>query len=275
MTRNWRLFASLGVLATVLYTADVSPALNAACMLVVAAGSVGACLTGPRRHGAEPRTAWRLLGGAVLGCLAGVLIRPAVQDLPGLWPLLADAASISGYAMLCAFLVIMLRRRQGIDPHAVLDGLLVCVAGALVVGLLLAAPAAAISDRPEPVSFVAGLYPLFDIVRLAGESRARLVALYTIEVPASRSIDDVSPGDHPSIGVTAVRSPVYAWHDPKTLDPDGLYAFQDHGVQRFTYELAPGFDLPERGRGKEMSVSAEEELGTVGGMPAPGSSGTS
>jgi alpha-mannosidase len=50
---------------------------------------------------------------------------------------------------------------------------------------------------------------------------------------------DVSPGDHPSIGVTAVRSPVYAWHDPKVLDPDGLYAFQDQGVQRFAYELVP------------------------------------
>ncbi|WP_250037894.1 putative bifunctional diguanylate cyclase/phosphodiesterase [Paractinoplanes maris] len=166
MTRNWRLFASLGALATVVYTADVSPALNAACLLIVAAGSVWACFTGPRRHGAEPRTAWHLLGGAVLSCLTGVLLRPAVQDLPGLWPLLADAASISSYAMLCAFLGIMLRRRQSIDGHAVLDGLIVCVAGALVVGVLLAAPAAAISDRPEPVSFVAGLYPLFDVVVL-------------------------------------------------------------------------------------------------------------
>jgi alpha-mannosidase len=55
---------------------------------------------------------------------------------------------------------------------------------------------------------------------------------------------DVSPGDHPSIGVTAVRSPVYAWHDPKVLDPDGLYAFQDQGIQRFAYELVPhGGDL--------------------------------
>ncbi|WP_250002619.1 bifunctional diguanylate cyclase/phosphodiesterase [Actinoplanes sp. M2I2] len=166
MIRNWRLFASLGLLATVVYTADVSPALNAACMLVVAGGSVWACFAGPRRHGAEPRTAWRLLGGAVLGGLAGVLLRPAVEGLPGLWPLLADGGSISSYAMLCAFLGLMLRRRQSIDPHAVLDGLIVCVAGALVVGVLLAAPAAAISDRPGPVSFVAGLYPLFDVVVL-------------------------------------------------------------------------------------------------------------
>jgi alpha-mannosidase len=53
---------------------------------------------------------------------------------------------------------------------------------------------------------------------------------------------DVSPesdaGD-PSIGITAVRSPVYSWHDPRLLDPDGFYAFQDQGVQRFSYLLVP------------------------------------
>ncbi|MBX6354324.1 MAG: alpha-mannosidase [Micromonosporaceae bacterium] len=54
---------------------------------------------------------------------------------------------------------------------------------------------------------------------------------------------DVSPGtpggDSPSIGVTAVRSPVYAWHDPRQLDPDGFYSYQDQGVQSFRYLLVP------------------------------------
>jgi alpha-mannosidase len=36
-----------------------------------------------------------------------------------------------------------------------------------------------------------------------------------------------------------VRSPVYAWHDPRLLDPEGIYSFQDQGVQRFSYELVP------------------------------------
>ena len=51
---------------------------------------------------------------------------------------------------------------------------------------------------------------------------------------------DVSPASAtggPSIGVTAVRSPVYSWHDPRLLDPDGVYSYQDQGVQRFSYEL--------------------------------------
>lgn len=55
---------------------------------------------------------------------------------------------------------------------------------------------------------------------------------------------DVSPGGAaggiaPSIGITAVRSPVYSWHDPRLLDPDGVYAFQDQGEQRFSLELVP------------------------------------
>ncbi len=50
---------------------------------------------------------------------------------------------------------------------------------------------------------------------------------------------DVSPGAEPSIGLTAVRSPVYSWHDPQLLDPDGFYSYQDQGVQHFRYELVP------------------------------------
>jgi alpha-mannosidase len=54
---------------------------------------------------------------------------------------------------------------------------------------------------------------------------------------------DVSPGtpggDAPSIGITAVRSPVYSWHDPRQLDPDGFYTFQDQGIQSFRLLLVP------------------------------------
>jgi alpha-mannosidase len=53
---------------------------------------------------------------------------------------------------------------------------------------------------------------------------------------------DVSPSDEAhsaSIGITAVRSPAYAWHDPRALDPDGFYTYQDQGVQSFSYLLVP------------------------------------
>lgn len=42
-----------------------------------------------------------------------------------------------------------------------------------------------------------------------------------------------------SIGITAVRSPVYSWHDPRRLDSEGFYDFQDQGIQRFSYLVVP------------------------------------
>jgi alpha-mannosidase len=54
---------------------------------------------------------------------------------------------------------------------------------------------------------------------------------------------DVSPGtpgaDSASIGITAVRSPVYSWHDPRQLEPDGFFAYQDQGPQSFSYLVVP------------------------------------
>lgn len=47
---------------------------------------------------------------------------------------------------------------------------------------------------------------------------------------------DARGGD---IGMTAARSPVYAWHEPKQLDADGLYAYLDQGRQEFRYILLP------------------------------------
>ena len=41
------------------------------------------------------------------------------------------------------------------------------------------------------------------------------------------------------IGMTAARSPVYAWHDPYKLDPDEHYEYLDQGRQDFTYCLLP------------------------------------
>jgi alpha-mannosidase len=47
---------------------------------------------------------------------------------------------------------------------------------------------------------------------------------------------DVRGGD---IGISAVRSPVWAWHEPRTLDPDGTYDYMDQGRQSFGVRLVP------------------------------------
>jgi alpha-mannosidase len=41
------------------------------------------------------------------------------------------------------------------------------------------------------------------------------------------------------VGMTVARSPVYAWHEPRQLDPGEDYRYLDQGVQRFTYRLLP------------------------------------
>jgi len=47
---------------------------------------------------------------------------------------------------------------------------------------------------------------------------------------------DVQGGD---IGISAVRSPVWAWHEPRELDPDERYEYMDQGRQDFTVRLVP------------------------------------
>ena len=41
------------------------------------------------------------------------------------------------------------------------------------------------------------------------------------------------------IGMTAARSPVHAWHEPRELDAGEDYDYLDQGVQRFVYRLLP------------------------------------
>jgi alpha-mannosidase len=41
------------------------------------------------------------------------------------------------------------------------------------------------------------------------------------------------------IGLTVLRSPIYAHHVPFVPEPDGHYAFIDQGIQEFNYTLLP------------------------------------
>jgi diguanylate cyclase (GGDEF)-like protein len=164
--RQWQAFAVAGLLAAVLYVWNVSPILSVAAFAVIGIGGVWACYAGPRRFGAEPRTGWLLMAGAALLFLIGVVLRPWVSAQPQPLPLLADAATIPGYLLLIVFFGSLVRARQSIERHAVLDGLIVCLAGGLASALLLAEPAINIQGRPAVISVLAGLYPLLDIILL-------------------------------------------------------------------------------------------------------------
>ena len=164
--RRWQIFAGAGLVAAVLYIADLSIVVSSIAVTVIGVGAVWACFAGPRQFRAEPRSAWLLIGIASTLFLAGVVLRPWVTHRPPPTPLLADAATIPGYVLLAVILIILLRSRQSIERHAVLDGLIVCLAAGLISVLLLAAPAAGIGGRPAVESVLAGLYPLFDVVVL-------------------------------------------------------------------------------------------------------------
>ena len=41
------------------------------------------------------------------------------------------------------------------------------------------------------------------------------------------------------IGISAVRSPVWAWHDPRELEEDGDFDYMDQGRQTFGVRLIP------------------------------------
>lgn len=75
------------------------------------------------------------------------------------------------------------------------------------------------------------------------------------------------------IGITAVRSPVYAWHDPKELEPDVSYAFQDQGLHRFTYviHVAVGDDQSRRAGeiARELGMPMEARLESFHDGPLP------
>ena len=47
---------------------------------------------------------------------------------------------------------------------------------------------------------------------------------------------DVRGGD---IGISAVRSPVWAWHDPRELEEGGDFEYMDQGRQTFLVRLIP------------------------------------
>ena len=79
------------------------------------------------------------------------------------------------------------------------------------------------------------------------------------------------------IGLTVLRSPIYAWHDPFEPDPHGVYPFTDQGIQEFRYAILP-HDGDWRAAGtvrRAMELNAEPitvlETQHAGPLPASAS----
>ncbi|MEU4692719.1 EAL domain-containing protein [Actinoplanes sp. NPDC023714] len=164
--RLWQLMVVAGVIATALYVLFPDTLISNVAFVALGFATVSACFLGPRRWGAEPPVAWLLMGAGALTFLIGVLIRPTVTEQPMPWPLVADVFSFSGYVLLSIFLAMLLRQRQSLDRHAVLDGMIVTLAVGMTTTLTLAIPAATTPDRPALLSVIQGTYPLFDVIVL-------------------------------------------------------------------------------------------------------------
>ena len=79
------------------------------------------------------------------------------------------------------------------------------------------------------------------------------------------------------IGMTVVRSPIYAHHDPYEPRPDLQYGYMDQGVQHFAYALLPheggweGARLPQRAAELNQRPIVVAETFHAGPLPASAS----
>ncbi|GIE74411.1 hypothetical protein Aph02nite_03610 [Actinoplanes philippinensis] len=162
--RLWQIMAAVGIIATTLYVLFPSTSLGDTAFALLAVTVMAACVIGPLRWDAEPPSAWRAMAAAAIVFMIGVLIRPTVTEMAMPWPLLADIATFSGYVLLAVFVLILLKRRGGLDRHALLDGLTVCLSAGVASALLLALPAAEVPGRDALLSAIQGMYPLADVM---------------------------------------------------------------------------------------------------------------
>jgi diguanylate cyclase (GGDEF)-like protein len=157
-------------------------------VLVICLSACVALVVGPRINRCQRcrLRPWNLMALAGLNFMLGVLVRPWAESFGDARMLIADVVTLSGYALLIAALILMLRALGTLDRHAVLDGLIVAAGASAPAVQYLALPAALIADRPQVVSWVAALYPtvdvlvLFVIINLAFSTAVRLTSFRLI-----------------------------------------------------------------------------------------------
>ncbi|MCU0509502.1 MAG: glycosyl hydrolase-related protein [Anaerolineae bacterium] len=81
-----------------------------------------------------------------------------------------------------------------------------------------------------------------------------------------------------TVGLTALRSPIYAHHDPMAPDPARIYSYIDQGIQRFRYAILPHLgswqDAGTVHRAAEINhgpVALAGNMGPEGFLPLTGS----
>jgi len=164
--RGWTVLAGWGVIATAVYLVTDDPAVRLGCLAGTAVLSMVATLAGMAMHRPRAMRFWALTALSQALFLVGAMARPWSVAQTGVVQALGDAFTLGGYAALILGLTLILRSRARVERFALADGVLVSL-GALAMALVLfALPAAAIPNRPQWVSVLAGLYPVVDVVIL-------------------------------------------------------------------------------------------------------------
>ena len=152
-----------GVLLAGLYALRLGSGVETVTSGIVGIGTVVVQLVGLRLNRPADRLPWVLFILASVSFAAGVAARGWAADQTGLASFSSDFCTVGGYVLTSLALMIMLRRRVGVQRHAVVDGIIVALGAGLIATEYFALPAARVGDRPDLVSILAGLYPLWDI----------------------------------------------------------------------------------------------------------------
>nr|WP_269809865.1 EAL domain-containing protein [Kineosporia rhizophila] len=155
----------VGVVLCGVYALQLSAAVETVVAAVIGIGTIVLQLVGLRRNRPADPLPWVLLVLASI-CFGGaVASRPWAVGRSGLTQFTADAFAVSGYVLVGLAMLVFLRH-VGVQRHAVVDGFIVALGAGLLATEFLALPAARVGDRPDLVSLLAGLYPLWDILIL-------------------------------------------------------------------------------------------------------------
>jgi diguanylate cyclase (GGDEF)-like protein len=139
--------------------------LTLAPLLVVGIGALVALVLGPRRHKAS-REPWLMFAWAGGLFLLGTLVREWSQSRSGWVGFSGAIFTVPGYIIMIIALLVLVHGRRAISGEAGIDLSIIGLGAGLATVLLLAMPAAVLSNRPAGLGAIAAAYPLFDLVIL-------------------------------------------------------------------------------------------------------------
>lgn len=136
---------------------------------VVAVSALLLAWYGIAHHRPARRSAWQLLAAGFSMWVVGDALSSLEFHLWAgeVYPVPSDAVYLSGYGLLTAGALLMVRtRRAGQDFTALLDGAIVATGTGVVAGVFVIAPLAASSDLTTLGKVVSSAYPLGDVLLL-------------------------------------------------------------------------------------------------------------